>query len=183
MLQVFPLEKVFHLIEPGPVVLVSTFYKGRANLMTMSWHMMVDFTPPLIACILGPWDYSYKALKASGQCVIAVPSAAMAEKVVDIGNCSGADIDKFARFGLTALPGAKVKAPLVAECFANIECRVADETLLKKYGLVVLEAVQAWTQAGKRRPRAFHARGDGTFVVDGKLLNLKERMTKFPELM
>lgn len=183
MMQVFPLEKVFNLIEPGPVVLVSTLYKGRPNLMAMSWHMMVEFTPPLIACVLGPRDYSYKALKASGECVIAVPTVDMAATVVDIGNCSGADVDKFKKFALTALPAAKVKAPLVRECLANIECKVADETLLKKYGLVVLEAVQAWRQAKPRETRTFHARGDGTFVADGRIMNLKARMTKFPEVL
>ena len=46
-----PLAEVYRLIEPGPVVLVSTMRDGRAKIMTMSWHMMVDFEPPIIACV------------------------------------------------------------------------------------------------------------------------------------
>ena len=35
-----PLSKVYQLLEPGPVVLVTTASSGRVNAMTMSWHMM-----------------------------------------------------------------------------------------------------------------------------------------------
>ena len=58
-----PLGEVYRLIEPGPVVLVSTMSGGRANIMTMSWHMMVDFEPPIIACVMSNRDYSFEALK------------------------------------------------------------------------------------------------------------------------
>ncbi len=39
----FPLSRFYQLLEPGPVVLLTTIDKnGRANVMTMSWHMMVN---------------------------------------------------------------------------------------------------------------------------------------------
>ena len=57
-----PLSKVYQLLEPGPVVLLTTVRKGRANVMAMSWHMMVEFEPPLVACIVSNADYSYAAL-------------------------------------------------------------------------------------------------------------------------
>lgn len=47
-----PQEKVYHLLEPGPVVLLTTSQKGKANVMTMSWHMMMDFVPPRVACVV-----------------------------------------------------------------------------------------------------------------------------------
>ena len=83
-----PLSKAYRLIEPGPVVLVTTANEGRANIMTMSWHMVMDFTP-LIGCIIGPWDYSFTALRTTEECVIAIPTVDLASKVVEIGNCSG----------------------------------------------------------------------------------------------
>ncbi len=172
-----PLSQAFQLIEPGPVVLVSTAHKNKANIMTMTWHMVIDFTPR-IACIIGPWDFSFSALCATGECVIAVPTADIANKVVDIGNCSGQDIDKFKTFELTPLPAEKVSAPLIAECLANIECRVADDSMVTKYNLFILEAVKAWIDPGRKEQRTFHACGDGTFVVDGHKLDLRERMTR-----
>src|SRR5208337_4813469 len=165
-----PLSKAFQLIEPGPVVLVTTAHRKKANVMTMSWHMVMDFTPQ-IGCIIGPWDYSFSALRATGECVIAVPTVDIAGKVVGIGNCSGQDVDKFKAFELTPLPAKNVKAPLIAECLANIECRVTDDSLVDKYNLFILEGVKAWIDPDRKERRTFHANGDGTFVIDGPTLN------------
>jgi len=183
MIKNFPLSKVFHLIEPGPVVLVTTAHKGHPNVMTMSWHMMMEFEPPLIGCVVSPCNYSFKALRATGECVIAIPTVDLAFKVVDIGNCSGEDVDKFEAFGLTPVPAKKVAPPLVAECLANLECRVADASLVSKYSFFILEVVKAWTDPKRKERRTFHAIGDGTFVVDGRTLNLKKRMVKWKEFL
>lgn len=139
-----PLSRVYRLIEPGPVVLLATARPGRANLMAMSWHMMVEFEPPRIACVVSDRNFSYKALRATGECVIAIPSASLARKVVAIGNCHGNVVDKFRRFALTPHAAAKVAPPLVEECLANLECRVVDKSLVKKYGIFILEVMKAW---------------------------------------
>ena len=89
-----PLSKVYQLLEPGPVVLLTTARKGRANVMTMSWHMMVEFEPPLVACVVSNADYSFAALRATKECVIAIPAVELAPKVVEVGNCSGRDVDE-----------------------------------------------------------------------------------------
>jgi len=183
MMREFPLSNVFHLIEPGPVVLVTTSHAGRPNIMTMSFHMMIDFEPPLIGCVVGPWNESFTALRATGECVIAVPTVDLASTVVDIGNCSGRDVAKFEAFGLTPLPAEKVAPPLIAECLANLECRVADAGLAGKYSLFILEAVKAWTDPERTERRTIHHNGDGTFVVDGKTLNLKKKMVKWQEFI
>lgn len=171
-----PLSKVYQLLEPGPVVLLTTAHKGRMNVMTMSWHMMVDFEPPLIACIVSGRDHSFVALRATRECVIAIPSVELAEKVVAIGNCSGRDVDKFAAFHLTAKGAEHVAAPLVAECFANIECRVRDTRLVNRYGLFVMEGVRAWIDAAQKNPRTTHHKGFGEFVVDGETIQLQSCM-------
>jgi len=143
------LSKAFQLIEPGPVVLVTTAHKGKANVMTMSWHMVMDFTPQ-IGCIIGPWDYSFSALRKTKECVIAIPTVDIATKVVEIGNCSGQEVDKFKAFDLTPLPAENVKAPLIAECLANLECRVVDTSLISKYNLFILEGSRhGWIQSEK----------------------------------
>jgi flavin reductase (DIM6/NTAB) family NADH-FMN oxidoreductase RutF len=176
MMRDLPLAKVYQLLEPGPVVLVTTADKGRANVMTMSWHMMVEFEPPLIACVVSEGDYSFAALRKTKQCVIAIPAVTMAEKVVAVGNCSGRDVDKFTMFGLTPLPAARIKPPLVAECFANLECVVADTRLVTKYDLFVLEVVKAWIDPKQKEPKTIHHKGYGTFVVDGEIITLKSKM-------
>lgn len=176
MFRDFPLSEVYRLLEPGPVVLLSTAEGGRANVMAMSWHMMVEFTPPLVACVVSGADFSFAALTGTGQCVIAIPSVELAETVVAVGNSSGRDTDKFATFGLTAQPAQAVAAPLVAECFVNLECRVADTTLVDKYNLFVLEVVKAWIDPDHPDPRTIHHRGFGKFTVDGETIALKSKM-------
>jgi flavin reductase (DIM6/NTAB) family NADH-FMN oxidoreductase RutF len=171
-----PLSKVYQLLEPGPVVLLTTSHKGRANIMTMSWHTMVEFEPPLIACVVSGADYSFAALRATKECVIAVPAVEMASTVVAIGNCSGRDVEKFERFSLTAAPAARVAPPLVAECFANLECKVADASLVNKYNLFVLEVLKAWIDPAQKHPKTIHHHGNGRFAVDGEMIKLKSRM-------
>lgn len=172
----FPLSDVYQLLEPGPVVLLTTSQRARSNVMTMSWHMMVEFTPPLVACVVSQGDYSFAALRATKQCVIAIPAVAIARKVVAVGNCSGRDTDKFTSIGLTPLPASTVAAPLVAECFANLECRVADTRLVNRYNLFILEVVKAWIDPRQRRPKTIHHQGYGKFVVDGDTIRLKSKM-------
>jgi flavin reductase (DIM6/NTAB) family NADH-FMN oxidoreductase RutF len=171
-----PLSKVYRLIEPGPVVVLATAQNGHANVMTMSWHMMVEFEPPLIACVVSDGDFSFTALNETGECVIAIPAAAFAKTVVAIGNCSGRDVDKFAAFGVATAPAKTVAAPLIADCFANLECKVRDRRLVKDYCLFMLEVTQAWIKPGEADARTIHHRGYGAFVVDGREITLKSKM-------
>jgi flavin reductase (DIM6/NTAB) family NADH-FMN oxidoreductase RutF len=175
-LEDLPLSKVYQLLEPGPVVLLTTAHKGRANVMALSWHMMVEFEPPLVACVVSEGDYSFRALRATRECVIAVPAAALAPKVVAVGNCSGRELDKFETFALTQVPAERVAPPLISECFANLECRVADTRLVNRYDLFVLEVVKAWTDPAQKDPRTIHHRGYGRFAVDGETITLESRM-------
>ena len=176
MIKDLPLSKVYQLLEPGPVVLLTTARKGRSNVMTMSCHMMVEFEPPLVACVVSNANYSFAALRATGECVIAVPGVKLASKVVNVGNCSGRNVAKFERFALTPKPAKRVAAPLIAECFANLECRVADTRLVSKYNLFILGVLKAWIDPAQKHPRTIHHHGYGRFAVDGAMIKLASRM-------
>ena len=170
------LSKVYALLEPGPVLLLSTAHRGRANVMTLSWQTMLDFEPPLVGCVVSRGDFSQAALLATRQCVLNIPTVELAAQVVGCGNCSGAQVDKFSRFGLTAQPAAQVVAPLIGECFASLECRVVDTRLKNRYDFFVLEVVQAWARPNEPAPRTLHHRGHGHFMVAGPMLALRSRM-------
>jgi flavin reductase (DIM6/NTAB) family NADH-FMN oxidoreductase RutF len=172
----FPLPKVYTLLEPGPVVLLTTAHAGRANVMPMSWHSMLEFEPPLVGCVVSNRNHSYGMLKSSRECVINIPTADLAKQVVGCGNSTGARIDKFAKFGLTPGPAEKVGAPLIDECFASLECRVADTSMVGKYCFFVLEVLKAWADPKATKPRTLHHRGYGTFMVAGASIKLRSRM-------
>lgn len=176
-----PLSKAFTLLEPGPVVMITTHDGQHSNIMTIFWTMVVDFTP-VFAITTGPWNHSFAALRKTKECVIAIPTVDLLDKVVGIGTCTGADTDKFAKFKLTPLKASKVKAPLIQECLANIECRVIDYN--RKHGVVFLQGVAAWvdtTRKTDKERRMLHAVGDGTFIADGRKLDRRKAMrSKLP---
>lgn len=167
------LGKAFTLIEPGPVVLVTTNDGAKDNIMTITWTMVMDFAATF-AITTGPWNHSFAALRETRECVLSIPSAEMIDIAVGVGMCSGVETDKFDKFGLTPVPAKHVKAPLIAECLANIECRVAE--IIEPYNIVVLEGLAAYRDSARVGQPMLHAVGDGTFVVDGDRLDRSEMM-------
>jgi flavin reductase (DIM6/NTAB) family NADH-FMN oxidoreductase RutF len=171
----FPLSNVYRLLEPGPVVLVTTSHNGKANIMTQSWHTMMEFVPPLVGCVISGRNYSFDALVTTKECVLSIPAENLARQVVGIGNCSGKKVDKFKKYKLTPMPASQVEPPLIAECLANLECRVVDTRMVNKYNFFVLEVVKAWVDPGKKDARTLHHRGNGYFMVAGKTIKLPSR--------
>jgi len=130
-----PLSQVYRLLEPGPVVMVTTARGGRTNIMTMSWPTMMEFEPPIVGCVVSDRNHTFGILKAAGECVINIPTVELAAKAVGCGNTSGQRVDKFTAFGLTAEPASSVAAPLVGECYAKARmqgrgCADGDEVQL-----------------------------------------------------
>jgi len=171
-----PLSQVYRLLEPGPVVLVTSAREETPNVMTMSWHMMVDFEPPIVACVLSNGDFTYDILKETRECVINIPTVELAKQVVACGNTSGRTLDKFRKFGLTPLAASQVAAPLISECYASLECKVIDASMVDKYGLFILEVVKAWIDRSKKNPRTIHHCGRGVFMVAGRSIKLPSKM-------
>jgi flavin reductase (DIM6/NTAB) family NADH-FMN oxidoreductase RutF len=177
----FPVDNIRRFLEPGPVVLVSSAWKGKTNIMTMGWHMVMEFSPALVGCLISSANHSYGMIGRSRECVINVPTVDLARQVVGIGNCSGANVDKFKKFKLTAVEAAAVKAPLIAECYANLECRLADGRLRDKYNFFIFEVVKAHAALAPKYPKTIHYRGDGQFMVAGRSLNLRQHFR--PEML
>lgn len=176
-----PVEQVRRYLEPGPVVLVSSAWNGRRNIMTMGWHTVMEFEPSLVGCVISSINHSFKMILRSGECVINLPTTALTDQVVGIGNSSGADVDKFDHFWLTADKGQKVQAPLIRECYANFECRLADDRLVDKYSFFIWEVVSAQAAVSPKHPRTLHYTGDGVFMVSGKIIS--RRHLFMPEML
>lgn len=172
------LNRAFTLIEPGPVVLVTTHDGRKDNIMTITWTMVLGFSAEF-AITTGPWNHSYAALRETKECVLSIPTVDMIDTAVGIGVCSGTDTDKFEKFGLTRVEATYVRAPLIQECLANIECRVVD--FVDRHSIVILEGVAAYIDNAREEKRMIHAVGDGTFIVDGDTIDRKEMMrSKLP---
>lgn len=171
-----PLSKVYGLLEPGPVTLVTTMHKGVANIMTMSWHTMMEFEPPLVGCVISNRNHSFRALKSTKECVINIPAAHLLDAVIGCGNTSGKDTDKFDCFGLTATPATLVSPPLLEQCFASLECRIADGKLGNSYNFFILEVLQAWMDPAQKNAKTLHHKGNGIFMIAGETIKTRSRM-------
>ena len=169
----YPLRRVYGLLEPGPVVLLTTEREGSTNVMTMSWHMMMEFEPPLVGCVVSNRNCTFEILRETKECVINIPTADLARKVVACGNVSGRRVNKFKKYRLTVESAACVKAPLIAECYANLECRVVDMRMVESYCMFVLEVVKAWIDPARKWARTMHHLGNGEFMIAGKRLKLR----------
>jgi flavin reductase (DIM6/NTAB) family NADH-FMN oxidoreductase RutF len=168
----YPVSDVRRFLEPTPAVLVSSSYRGKDNLMTMGWYTIMEFTPSLIGCMITSANYSFDLIEKSGECVINIPTRDIAKTVVAIGNCSGADTDKFKKFGLTPQPAEQVKASLIGECFAGFECRLYDRKLVKAFNFFVFEVVAAHVASTPKYPETIHYRGDSVFMVSGRNIRI-----------
>lgn len=177
----FPVSDVRCYLEPGPIVLVSSAWRGKTNIMTLGWHTVLEFSPSLVGLMISSGNHSHAMIRESGECVINLPTTALTDTVVGIGNTSGAEIDKFAHFGLTAEAAHKVGAPLIGEAHASFECRLEDDALVDRYNFFIFEVVKAHVAPSPRHPETLHYTGDGVFMVSGKIIS---RRSKFrPEML
>lgn len=169
----FPVSQVRRYLEPGPIVLVSSRRKGKTNIMAMDWHSVMEFTPSLVGSIISGGNHSFHMIRNSGECVINLPTTALIDTVVGIGNTSGAEIDKFKEFGLTPDEAQEVEEPLIRECYANFECRLYDHSLIDKYNFFILEDAKTHVAASPKHPQTLHYTGDGVFMLSGKIISRK----------
>ena len=170
------IERAFTYLESGAVLLVTTTDKKQDNVMTISWQMVMDFTPR-IAISTGNWNESFESILRTKQCTLCVPAVDMLEKVVGIGTVHGSECNKFTNFRLKKQAPVKVKAPIIADCLAALECKLED--YVEEHGLLILKGVQLWENPLKKERRVINANGDGTFFADGDFYNLREKMRKW----
>ncbi len=172
----FPVSDIRRFLEPGPIVLVSSAWKNKTNIMPMGWYTVMEFTPSLIGCIISNANHSYDMIRKSKECVINIPTKDMISTIINIGTTTGSKLDKFAAFKLTAEEAEKIKAPLIKECFANFECRVSDAHLLKKYNFFILEVLKAHVAKHPKYPETVHYRGDGVFMISGRHISFPSKL-------
>jgi flavin reductase (DIM6/NTAB) family NADH-FMN oxidoreductase RutF len=177
----FPVAGIRRFLEPGPIVLVSSAWKGERNIMTMGWHTVMEFTPSLVGCIISNANHSFGLIRKSKECVINIPALELEKQVVGIGNTTGAEIDKFEQFGLTPGKARKVGAPLIRDCFANLECRLADGRMIGAYNFFIFEVVKAHAAPAPEYPRTMHYCGEGVFMLSGK--HISRRRSFRPEIL
>ncbi|QQS14981.1 MAG: flavin reductase family protein [Rhodospirillales bacterium] len=170
-----PVSEIRRYLEPGPIVLVTSAHGDERNIMTMGWHTVMEFTPSLIGCVIAGGNHSFDLIRRSKECVINLPTTSLTDQVIGVGNTSGAEVDKFEKFKFTPEKAEHVKAPLIGECHASFECKLADSSLVSKYNFFIFEVVKAHAAASPKHPETLHYTGDGVFMVAGKIISRRSQ--------
>ena len=161
----FPVEQAPRWLEPGPVLLLCTQWRDERAIMTLGWHMMLGYD--LVGTYIWDANRSHALARRSRECTLNLPTVAMLDTVVRIGNCSSCDDDKFARFGLDAQASREVAAPSIGQCHASFECRLHETRITRDYPLFVWRVLHARVAPTPKWPRTVHYRGAGRFMVAG----------------
>lgn len=125
---------------PVPAVLVTSYLEGfEPNIITIAWTGILNSEPPMVYISVNPIRHSHKIINESGEFVINIPSAPQAKLVDYCGIVSGRDTNKFRETGFTPTPSSHIKAPLIAECPINIECKVKSTLSLGSHDVFIAD--------------------------------------------
>lgn len=138
-----PFESIYRLMHPRLTVLVTSIYKGKANIITLAWSMPVSMNPPMAAISVAPERYSHGLIEKTKEFVINIPTEEIVKEVLFCGRHSGRDCDKFEKTGLTQVPAKKVKPPLIEECISHIECIVENTVTAGDHTIFIGKVVAA----------------------------------------
>lgn len=173
-----PLEKSWKLLNHGPVTIITSAHGGKSNVMAASWAMPLDYDPPKVLLVLDGTSYSRELVDASGEFGLQIPKRRIAAQTVAVGQSSGRDGDKFARFGLKTFPAQKIAAPMLEDCVAWLECKVIPDST-QRYDLFIAEVVASyvdsavfhdneWDFGADPLERTMHYISSGAFFATGE---------------
>ena len=141
------MDDFYKLLHPCMTVLVvSVSRDGKPNVMTCAWNMPVSADPPMIAVALGSESYTSQLIKESGEFTVNIPDERLLRALWICGTKSGRSVDKFKLAGLTPRPAKRVKAPIVGECAAHLECKLSSKLEAGECTIFVGEVLEAYCE-------------------------------------
>jgi flavin reductase (DIM6/NTAB) family NADH-FMN oxidoreductase RutF len=108
---------------PCSVVILTAHADNVQGAMTAS-SMYVSQVPPLLAVSVSKTFATYQLIEKSREFAINLIADNQQPLAEQFGSIHGYEIDKLKEFGVKTETANTIKAPLIAGCFANIECRV-----------------------------------------------------------
>ena len=144
------LVKAYKMITPGLPVLIAT--KGNKeklyDITPIAWCMPMDYDP--VTKVIFSCDPAHQCdanIQRSKEFAVCVPVSADDPAVEKCGSVSSADIDKFARFGITGKKADKTDLLIPCElCSGWIECRLVKVMREGSVDLFIGEAVAAFSK-------------------------------------
>jgi len=133
-------------------LVVSRANDGQVNVMPVGWSMIASGSPHLYAVAIHARHYTTELIQASGEFVVAAPSATMADAAHYCGTHSGRTGDKIGPSGLELVPATEIKTPLLKGAVYNLECVLHSQVPSGDHVIFIGEIVAAHVdrEAGDR---------------------------------
>ncbi len=172
------LSSAYRLLHPMHTVLVSCIGKnGKPNVLPLAWAMPTSNNPPLIAISMGLNKYSHRLIEETKEFVINIPTVDIVKETLACGRTSGKNHDKFSETRLTPVPARKVKAPIIKECIAHLECKLHSQFKTGDHTVFVGEIIEAYANEGvftdkydvDKARMLFHLGGNVFATLDSRL--------------
>lgn len=125
-------------LSNGQTVLITSCNKDGSirGIAPISWFMPTSHNPDLFMVSIGngppesgllAYRYSYTLIKETMEFGVNVAMPELGEAIAKAGTTHANEVDKFKETGLTPMPGKRISAPMIEECYLNIECKVVQE--------------------------------------------------------
>ncbi|MBE7055906.1 MAG: flavin reductase family protein [Ruminococcaceae bacterium] len=129
------------MLNPVPVVMVSSGDMEKSNIFTAAWTGTICSEPPMVYVSIRKSRYSHEIISEKGTYVINMVGKDTVKACDFCGVKSGRDVDKFAHLGLTKEAGPKTGVPMIKECPVNLECKVTQVLELGSHDMFLAEVV------------------------------------------
>lgn len=137
--------------RPERIVWAVAEHEQQRSICPLGWKMNTSGSPSMMAISVAPSRFTHDLIAKSGEFVLAWPGEDLADATIFCGTRSGRDVDKFKETGLTPVKGEHVKGPLIKECVANLECRLAGQITTGDHTIFAGEILAVWVHDSPKR--------------------------------
>jgi flavin reductase (DIM6/NTAB) family NADH-FMN oxidoreductase RutF len=145
--------KLSWLLSNGQVVMLTCCNSKKSinGIITACWVTPTSHEPLLITASIGNGkkdEDSYRACHAlineTKEFGLNIPTTELTEAILKVGTTHSNEVDKFADSGLTPMQSTRINAPMIEECFLNIECKITDQIVTGDHTVFVAKPVAAF---------------------------------------
>lgn len=130
------------ILNPGPVAIVTTSWRGITNAAPIAWLAPLSMEPPLVGCVIHPHRHTADMIRFSEAFAVNIPGPALLKHTAFFGSQTGLNTNKIEASGLEVFSPLAIDAPLLEGCLAWIECTVQDVIRIGDHTLFVGNVVK-----------------------------------------
>ena len=143
-------------LNPRSVVLITTSYNGKKNIMPIDWHMPLSFSPKLYAISLEKKNYTIELINKSGCFCVNFMSAEFEKEILECGRTSGVNADKFELTNFKTEIGKSINVPVLVNALGILECNVINTVDAGDHVLFIAKVIHEKLHPDQSKKQLYH---------------------------